>query len=266
MTSSAATTAALAPAEAFARPRRRLRGFDATTILESFGIVTFDVDPQLLAAVLPVGLRPEVRTLDDGRSRGFVSAVTFRDVDFRFALAPAIRPSFVQANYRAYIRDPDRRQAVYFFGTTLDSVLVAMPRRVWRMPWYRGHASVEASWDEAGACGSYRYRCAGGWLGAEVELAGSSTPIGRLDGFVDADDAAHILTHPLDGWFTRTDGRLARYEVWHPRIPLQLGTATRARYAVFTDLGLVAADATPHSVLLTRSIEFDVLLPPQVVR
>jgi hypothetical protein len=45
---------------------------------------------------------------------------------------------------------------------------------------------------------------------------------------------------------------------------LQLGTASRARYAVFEELGLVDASAQPHSVLLTRSIEFDVLLPPRL--
>ena len=65
-------TAALSPAEAFARPRARLRCLDATTILDHFALVTFHVDPVALAAALPRGLEPEVRTLDDGRVRGFV--------------------------------------------------------------------------------------------------------------------------------------------------------------------------------------------------
>ena len=82
-----------------------------------------------LAASLPRALTPEVRTLDDGQRRGFVSAVSFRDVDFRFAIAPALRASFFQTNYRAYVRGPDGRQAVFFFGTTLDSRLVALPRQ-----------------------------------------------------------------------------------------------------------------------------------------
>ena len=38
-------------------------------------------------------LLAKVRTLDDGRVRGFVSAVSFRDVDFRFAVAPWLRPA-----------------------------------------------------------------------------------------------------------------------------------------------------------------------------
>jgi len=257
---------ALSPAEAFARPRPDLRWLDATTILEQFALVTFDVDPVALATALPPGLEPEVRTLDDGRVRGFVSAVSFRDVDFRFAVAPWLRVSFFQTNYRAYVRGPDGRQAVHFFGTTLDSPLVGMPRYLWGMPWHPGRSSIESSWTDAGVCDEYRHRCAGRWGSADVSLTGSSEPLGRLDGFADAEDAAHILTHPLDGWFARPDGRLGRYGVWHPRMTLQLGTASVARYAVFEELGLVEAGAQPHSVLLTRAVEFDVLLPPRLHR
>lgn len=59
-------TAEDAPAEVFARPRPRLRGLDATTRLDHFALVTFAVDPDLLRAVLPAGLEPETRRLDNG--------------------------------------------------------------------------------------------------------------------------------------------------------------------------------------------------------
>jgi Uncharacterized conserved protein (COG2071) len=256
-------TRALSPAQAFARPRERLRWLDATTTLEGFALVTFDVDPLRLRAVLPAALEPEVRTLADGRSRGFVSAVSFRDVDFRFAVAPWIRVSFFQTNYRAYVRGPDGRQAVHFFGTTLDSPLVRMPRDLWGMPWHPGRTTIESSWAADGTCTAYRHVCSGRWGRADVELVGSAAPLERLDGFADADEAAHILTHPLDGWFEHPNGRLGRYAVWHPRMTLQMGSARRASYAVFEELGLVEPGAVPHSVLLTRSIKFDVLLPPR---
>jgi len=257
-------TLALTPAEAFARPRARLRWLDATTILEQFALVTFDVDPARLRSALPVGLEPEVRTLDGGRTRGFVSAVSFRDVDFRFAIAPWVRVSFFQTYYRSYVRGPDGRQAVHFFGTTLDSPLVALPRSLWGMPWHPGRTSIESSWTAEGVCDGYRHVSSGRWGGADVELVGSSEPAGRLDGFADAEDAAHILTHPLDGWFQRPDGRLGRYAVWHSRMALQVGSARRASYSVFEDLDLVEPGARPHSVLVTSSVEFDVLLPPRL--
>lgn len=248
-------------AEAFARPRPRVHGLDATTTLQDFAIVTFDVEPDRLAAALPAGLTPEIRTIDDGRERSFVSAVSFRDVDFRFAFAGWLRRSFFQTNYRAYVTEPDGHRAVFFFGTTLDSRLVAVPRRVWGMPWYPGRTSIEASWTGA-TCLTYRHRCDGKWGAADVELVGTAEPAGRLDGFTDADDTAHILTHPLDGWFLRPDGRLGRYAVWHERLPMTVGRALRARYDVFEGLELVASGAVPHSVLLAPSVEFDVLLPP----
>ena len=251
-----------AAAEAFARPRSRLRWLDAATTLQDFALVTFDVDPGRLAGALPAGLLPEVRTLDDGRQRGFVSAVSFRDVDFRFAVAPWLRVSFFQTNYRTYVRGPDDVPSVFFFGTTLDSPLVGMPRYLWGMPWHPGSTRIEAAWTADGVCSGYRHRCRGRWGGADVELVGSGEPMDRLDGFADKDDAAHIVTHPLDGWFLRPDGRLGRYAVWHDRLRPTLGTARRARYAVFEDLRLVEPGAEPHSVLLQRSIEFDVLLPP----
>jgi hypothetical protein len=190
--------------------------------------------------------------------------VSFRDVDFRFAIAPRLRVSFFQTNYRAYVFGPDGTRAVYFFGTTLDSPLAAFPRHVWWMPWHSGATRIDADWDADGRCISYRHACRDPWGAAIARLEGSTEAAGRLDGFADADDAALVLTHPLDGWFLRPDGRLGRYAVWHDRLALQVGTAHRARYAVFERLGLVAEDQPPHSVLLQRAIEFDVLLPPTV--
>jgi hypothetical protein len=228
-------------------------------------MVTFAVDPVRLAASLPTGLRPELRRLDDGREAGFVSAVSFRDIDFRFAVAPFVRVSFFQTNYRAYVFGPDGRRAVFFFGTTLDSPLVVLPRRLWQMPWHGGPTRIEGAWDPDERCTDYRHRSRGRWGAADVELEGTGVPAGRLDGFVDAEDTAAVLTHPLDGYFRRRDGSLGRYAVWHERLRPQLGIARRASYAVFEDLGLVAADAIPHSVLLQRAVDFDVLLPPTPV-
>ena len=248
--------------EGFERPRPRVHGLDATTVLQHFALVTFDVDPLRLRAALPTSLEPEVRRLDGGRERGFVSAVSFRDVDFRLAMAPWFRASFFQTNYRAYVHGPDGRRAVFFFGTTLDSRLVAVPRIAWGMPWHPGSTSINAEWSEGGTCIRYLHDCSGRWGAADVELQGTSEQVGRLDGFADADDAALVLTHPLDGFFVRRDGQLGRYAVWHERLRPRIGIAKQASYALFEELDLVAAGAPPHSVLLQRSVEFEVLLPP----
>ena len=242
-------------------PRRRPGLLDAATLLRDFALVTFDVDPDDLAATLPGGVAPEVRRLDDGRDRGFVSAVSFRDVDFRFRGAEVVRASFNQTNYRAYVFGPDGRRAVYFFETTLDSRLAAIPRLLWGMPWFGGHTEIGATW--AGPrCRGYRHTCSGARNAVDAAFQGTDVTPGRLDGFSDAAEAATVLTHPLDGWYLRPGGRLGRYSVWHPRLRPTIGTASRSRYAVFEQLGLVGPDQTPHSVLLQPSVEFDVHLPP----
>lgn len=253
----------------FGRVRPHARRTDASTQLRNFALVTFDVDPDALAATLPPELRPEIRTLDDGRARGFVSAVSFRDIDFRFRGAGFVRASFNQTNYRAYVFGPDGRRAVYFYETTLDSRLAVIPRRLWGMPWFGGHTTIDAEWDGR-RCRSYRHRCTGSRNAVDATFAGATDAdgqprvAGRLDGFTDAAETYAVLTHPLDGFYRHPDGRLGRYSVWHPRLAPTLGTAGRARYAVFERLGLVRPGVTPHSVLLQPAIEFDVQLPPSV--
>ena len=251
----------VAAAASIETPRVRRRWTDAVTLLRNFALVTFDVDPAALAAVLPAGLAPETRRLDDGRERGFVSAVSFRDVDFRFRGAEIVKVSFNQTNYRAYVFGSDGVRAVHFFETTLDSRTAVIPRRLWGMPWYGGRTTIEAAWDGA-RCTSYRHVCTGARNAVDAEFVGTDVPLGRLDGFADIDDGAVVLTHPLGGWFLRPDGRLGRYSVWHPRLHPTLGTSNGARYEVFARLGLVAPGAVPHSVLLQPEVEFDVHLPP----
>ena len=241
--------------------RTRRRWTDAVTLLRHFALVTFDVDPAALAAVIPATLRPETRWLADGRERAFVSAVSFRDVDFRFRGFEIYRTSFNQTNYRAYVLGPDGRRAVHFFETTLDSRLSVIPRRLWGMPWYPGHTEIEATWDGT-RCRSYRHVCTGERNAVDAEFAGVDEPLTRFDGFDALEEAAAVLTHPLDGFYVRPSGRLGRYSVWHERLRPSLGRSIRARYEVFERLRLVEPGRVPHSVLLQPEIEFDVHLPP----
>jgi hypothetical protein len=236
----------------------------ASTTLFDIAIVTFDVDPAALARVLPSGIRPDIRLLNSGKRRSFVSAVSFRDRDFRFAALPWVKRTFNQINYRAYIIGPDGQPAVFFFHTTLASALALIPKLVWSMPWQTGRLTIDAQW-EGDRLTSYRLASGDPSHMADVILEGSHERAGRLDGFAGADDAALTLTHPLDGYFTRRDGLLGRYEVWHDRMQPVLGRAQRAEYRLFTTLELVPSRQPPHSVLLQHSIDFHVVLPPVVV-
>jgi hypothetical protein len=232
----------------------------ALTTLEDIAIVSFDVDPDVMARHLPPWLEPDEITLADGRRRALLSAVTFRDVDFRFRLAPFVRLGMIQTNYRAYVRAGDQR-AVWFFGSTLSTAIVEVPRLLWKMPWTKAPATIDAAWDGA-VCTSWRSRAVGDWGGYDVELAGTGEPIGRLDGFADELETARVLTHPLAGYYRRLDSGIAGYHVWHAPMHPTRGRSVRARYDALERLGLVTADQAPHSVLLERRSDFRIYLPP----
>jgi hypothetical protein len=68
-------------------PRPATRWQDVTTTLGDFAIITYAVEPTALAALLPREFEPDVFTLEDSRRQALVSAVPFRDQDFRFGFA-----------------------------------------------------------------------------------------------------------------------------------------------------------------------------------
>lgn len=243
-------------------PRARLT--DVTSTLLNFAITTFDVDPERLAAFLPSGLEVERFTLDDGRVRAMVSAVTFENTHFYVHFAPFLKLRCEQTNYRAYVRRGGER-AVWFFGTGLASPFVNLPRYAWRLPWHRMHVTCESRWEgEALRELSWHARAEG----AEEQLVvrGSGVPLERLDGFTSRDETHAVLTHPLVGYLRRRDGRIVTYGVWHAPLVMEVATPTRARFERFERLGLVPANQAPHSVLVQRTTDFLVRLPPKRVR
>lgn len=245
---------------ALERPAPPMGPLAALTTLEDIAIVSFDIDPDALAAHLPRWLVPDVFELEGGRRRALVSTVTFRDVDFRFRLAPFVRLGMIQTNYRAYVRAGDRR-AVWFFGSTLSTAIVEVPRLLWKMPWTKAPATLDATWD-ATSCTFWRSRAVGEWGGYDIELEGTSEPMGRLDGFSDEVETARVLTHPLAGYYRRLDHGVAGYHVWHAPMHPFRGQAIRARYDALEGLGLVTPEQAPHSVLLEPRSDFRIYLPP----
>jgi hypothetical protein len=244
-------------------PRPASRWRDVTTTLADFAIITYAVEPSALASLLPPEFEPDVFTLDDGRRVAFVSAVPFRDLDFRFGFAPWLRFAFGQTNYRAYVTYKGQR-CVWFFGTSLATRWVWIPRYHWKLPWHHARIQLDAGW-QGERCIRYRLHTIADWGNAEAELEGSDELTGRLEGFSDAEETALVLTHPLAGYFTRRDGRLGTYSVWHERLKLHRGLARNARFEVFEKLSLVKPGAAPHSVLIQRQTEFVIQLPPRAI-
>ena len=233
----------------------------ATTTLQHFVIVSYRVDLDALRDHLPVGVEPRRFLFDDGSVGGLVSSVLFIDRDFRFRFMPLVRASFGQVNYRAYVsvRDQD---GVWFFGTSLDSPWVAVPRFLWQMPWHYDHLWINATWGDQPRVWA---TMAGRWGAGHLDAIGTGSRLDRLDGFADGTETLRVLTHPMIGWYRRRDGRVASYNIWHQVCDLAVLHANAARFAVFESLGLVAPGAPVHSVLGQASIEFHVHTPPRLL-
>ncbi|WP_432824538.1 DUF2071 domain-containing protein [Dactylosporangium sp. CA-092794] len=244
-------------------PRPPLRWYHAETELDDFAIVTFRAGTAAVAAHLPDGFAPRELTFDDGSTGTLVSAVAFADRDFHFRFCPPVAISCGQINYRAYVT-AHGRPGVWFFHTSLDHPVVAVPRVLWGMPWRRSAIRIDAGWGER----------AGRWRLTATDPAGTAaceaTETGevpeRLDGFAGRDEWLEFLTHPTSGWYARRDGRIGEYSIWHPPMAPRLLLAGGARFPRFEALGLTGPGGAPHSVLAQAGLHFDIHTPPRRYR
>jgi hypothetical protein len=241
------------------------RGLAAETTLLHFAIVTWLVDPAALRRHLHPRFEPDCIRMADGQ-RALVSAVTFLDKDFRFVALPWIRSSFGQTNYRAYVTDTVTGEHVaWFFGTSLASPSVLVPRLAWRLPWHHARMEFDCRYDErARRFTGYRVETRSRWAPALLDLHDSGEPPRALAGFDSLEAGLVLLTHPTRGVFHRSDGALGSYCIWHDRLQPTVGSVNVARHGLLERLGLVAGDGTRdvHSVLLQRSVDFTIYLPP----
>jgi hypothetical protein len=250
--------------------RPPLSPWDVVATLRHFAIVSYAVDPARLRP--HVHPRYELDCFIQGPAgpQALVSMVPFEDQDFHFSGMPWARFRFGQTNYRTYVIDTQTGQrAVWFFGTTLDSWTVAIPRYLWRLPWHRGHVRFECSHDAAaGRYADYQMTTRSTWAPVDIQLTDTGRPLASLAGVSDLEAGLVTLTHPLIGVFYRRDGRLGTYSIWHDRLCCTAGTVASARIGLFDRLGLVpfAEQTRPHSVLLQRETEFTIYLPPGRVR
>ena len=77
-----------------------------------------------------------------------------------------------------------------------------------------------------------------------------------------------ILTHPVRGFFYRTDGQVGTYTIWHPEAKMTEAVPKKLYFGIFDRLGLVQGKEmdSPHSVFVCPDIEFEIHLPPKDAR
>jgi len=240
------------------------------TQLRHFALITYALPAERLARHIPSERFDIFTTEINGTSQALISVVPFVDVDFHFMrIAPFAKFHFAQTNYRAYVIDKASGElCVWFFGTTLGSPVVHLPRVLWRIPWHPAHYDIDCAYDaNTQRYQRYRMQAKSSWSALHVELHDSGNTARTHIGFADEATFKLVLTHPITGYFYRLDGALGSYRVWHDELTLSEGNATTAYFGVCERLGLLSRDEMLHpiSVLMTKQTTFKVLLPPHRV-
>jgi len=249
--------------------RKPPAGIDVETTLAHFAIITYMVDPAALCPHLHERFEPYCILAPDGTAKALISVVPFLDQDFRFARLPWPTWRFGQTNYRAYVTDSlSGEQVAWFFGTSLASATVAIPRFLWKLPWHRAQIHFSTTYDHTQRrYTDYRMKSKSKWAPATVELADSGLPPEELLGFPDLEAGLVLLTHPLRGYFYRRDGKLGSYTIWHDQLQPTMGRVVSAQWPLLQQLGLVndGAGSAVHSVLMQPAVDFTIYLPPVAV-
>lgn len=191
-----------------------------------------------------------------------LSVVSFVDDDFCFyRLFPWAKFRFPQTNFRVYvINRATGEPVVWFFGTTLGSWVVHVARALWRIPWHRATYAVDCEYDEEnGRYSQYHFSIQSDWCDADIDIEDTGNPVELTD------EERLVLTHPVDGYFYRLDGRVGGYSIWHDIIPLTSGKPRHLYFSLFEHLSIMNQDEMqqPHSIYLCPSISFDIYMPPE---
>lgn len=243
---------------------------NARTVLHHFALINYAVPKERLRNHIPDNFEiPEFDT-ENGRF-ALMSAVPFIDFDFHFPwIFPQIQFKFPQTNHRVYVIDKKTQEhAVWFFGTNLGSRIVHIPQILWGIPWYYTTYSTNFNYNQSQArYEAYSYHFHSEWCQGDVEIEDTGIPIHVLKGFQSMDEMKLILTHPVTGYFHRLDGKLGTYRIWHPEMQLTQATPKHLYFSLYENLGLLSKQEmqSPHSIFVSPQIEFEIYLPPQVLK
>ncbi|MBD0402966.1 DUF2071 domain-containing protein [Flammeovirga sp. EKP202] len=235
------------------------------TFLEHFSIISYKVELYKIAPFIPEPF--ELWTYENkGKTYALISAVTFKDKDFQFHnFIPQPKFSFYQTNFRTYIINKETNEhCAWFFGTNLGSITHLIPKHLWGMPWDQAKYTCDFKFEnEVYKNYSVSFHSATGR--GLVDIVGSKDNMQLLEGFETLKQQLFILTHPVKGYYDKVGNQIGTYEIWHPEMLLKQGSSQNTYFEFFEKLGFLSKEEMqqPHSVLITPSIEFEVLLPPK---
>jgi hypothetical protein len=222
------------------------------TTLRHLALVTWTVEPERLAALLPQGIVPRTIETDHGRRALFSLAGMIQ-----FGLSPryfsSLAFSFPQINERAYVSRPDgSHPGVFFFRSEIDSRVAFVPHRLLGLPYYRARVAIEL---EEGRLTVRR----GTDVLAEIDLAASERTTKEDAKILDA------TSNPMIGYSLVRGRRLASFCVEHEAIEPNRVRVVRAEARALETgyaLGLHSAPAVAAYVPESR---FVIRIPPEML-
>jgi hypothetical protein len=240
---------------------------DINTNLEHFAIISYKIPIERIQHLIPKPFKLWTY-VENEKEYALISAVPFKDKDFSFYRISRF-PSFnfFQTNFRAYIIDErDNSYSAWFFGTTLGSMTVIIPKKIWNMPWE--YAKYKCSFKQNKEHYiEYKMDFKSKFGDGNIDIESTGNRVKLLSGFKNMAEQVHILTHPIIGYYDLKNGEIGTYEIWHPEIELKEATFNHLYFELFEKLGLLNKSEmmNPHSVLITSKVEFDILLPPRKI-
>lgn len=254
------------------RIRKRQDGpLHAEVLLRHLSLINYAVPKERLIRHIPEDRFEIPEFMFGGEPMTLMSAVVFYDRNFHYVhVIPSLKDGFGQTNYRVYVKDRlTDEHCAWFFGTTLGSPLVYCISGLWGIPWYWGHYKIDCLYNhEKAQYERYLFDVRSSWSASHVEIEDTGMPMDVQSGFASREELALIVTHPVEGYFYRKDGKLGTYSVWHREISMTLGTAHSLYFSLYERLGLLTREEMqrPHSIFLCPETELRIHLPPNLVK
>ena len=239
----------------------------ADTDLRNFALINYALPKKRLESHIPDCFDiPEFEI--DGVKMSLLSVVPFYDDNFRLSSFPLIKSHFFQTNFRVYVINKKTSEHVaWFFGTTLGSQFVRIPQLLWKLPWHHAKYNSQCEYDNfAKRFKKYEIHIFSNWCNADIDIEDTGRAMGNVKGFASLDEMRLILTHPIEGYFYRRDGKIGTYSIWHEEMKGTIGKGRKIYFSLFEKLNLLSREEMnqPHSIFLCPQIKFKICLPPIV--
>jgi len=245
------------------QPIRQNR-WTVASILSNFALINYALPAKRLRP--HIHPRFEISEFEiQGKKQALLSVVPFLDEAFYFEnFMSFMKFRFPQTNYRVYVIDSETGEdVVWFFGTILGSIWHQIPLYLWRMPWYFGKFETKFE-QKNGIYTHFEFQTQAKRANLQVKISDTGETISEIEGFSDLDEMRLILTHPVQGFYYRTDGKLGTYRIWHDEMDIRKAIGLSLYFEWLERLELLNQEEMkdPHSIFICPEILFKVELPP----